>query len=754
MGWEEATLAGPSRQGQILDGRWKLLEPIGAGGMGTVHRAEDLETGRIRAVKIFLWGGTASARAIRRFEREYEVGRSLRHPGLVRIRAFGELPGEGAYIVMDFLPHATLEAEIRRRGSIPPALCRRWLREAAEALDHVHGRGLVHRDVKPANIMVAEEERVVVMDFGIIRPLDGTRLTATGEVMGTPLYTAPEVLRGGEATPGSDVYQLGVVAYEMLSGRPPFAGANVGRIFTRILMEEPAPLGKFVPGLNPGWVDLVARCMAKDPAARFPSARALVEALDGLEDPDPETAESLPAGARSRRIEVAEEPTVFLERPPAPSRIPVVVRVLPILLVVSALGLGWALRRGGPPPSSASGKGVAPVTEPRPVPTPAVETAADLDLRLDPRDGGAMRLSWRGREVQDWSLRVHEGRNRSRLLRARPLGGDRMAVDLCLLPQGVTELTLRGAGRSRSLATELALAMEPLAARLTAFDPRDLGCEICRRMTSGPAMALERLVRSTDGLREDGVVEARELARSRREALALERKIVETLRGGGWVAAHGRVAAWTPLLFSTRLLSLERRLRLFHLLMRFERLRLVGSFYQVELIDLPAPDFGDFAFACPSRPCPSWEERPLWRSEQGVLGIGALVPFQEGDGRRPFWRARFDLDTIAWERAELVFTFESFLDCTLRMTVNDRLVSHVWDRPLRPDVGHMVTVRHRLPPDLLRVGPNWVHLAFDGLFNHLSTPLHPPPSRRPSPGTGNRGAGRDARHLTGDARML
>lgn len=702
---------------RVLDGRWKLLEPIGAGGMGTVHRAEDLETGRIRAVKIFRWEGTVSPRALRRFEREYEVGRSLRHPGLVRIRAFGALPGEGAYIVMDFLPHATLEAEIRKRGRIPPAFCRRWLREAAEALEHVHRRGLVHRDVKPANIMVAEEERVVVMDFGIIRPLDGTRLTATGEVMGTPLYTAPEVLRGGEADARSDVYQLGVVAYEMLTGRCPFAGKNVGRIFTRILMEEPAPIGKLVPGLDPRWIDLVARCMAKDPAARVPSARALVEALDALGEPETEAEASRSAGTVDRPIEAAEDPTVPLDRPPARGGIPVVAKVLPLLLVGAALLVGWMLRRGGtssPPPAAS-----VAAAESRPAPPPTGETAPDLDLRLDPLDGGALRLSWRGREAQGWSLRVHEGRRRVHVRRARPLGADRMAVDLSRLPQGVTELGLEGAGRSRSLATELALAMEPLAERLAAFEPRALGCEICRRLTSDPTTALERIVRSSQGGTMDGVVEARELARTRREALALEEKIVETLRRGGWVAAHGRVAAWTPLLLSTRLLSLERRLRLFHLLMRFERLRLVASFYQVEMVDVPPPDFGDFAFGSPSLPC-RWDERPLWTEKEGVLKIGALVPFQEGDGRRPSWRARVDLDTIAWERAELVFTFESFLDCTLRMTVNDRLVSHVWDRPLRPDEGHMVTVRHRLAPDLLRVGPNWVHLAFDGLFNHLS----------------------------------
>lgn len=704
-------------EGRVLEGRWRIAEKIGAGGMGTVYRAVDVMSGRSVAVKTFSWGGDPKSRSARRFHREYAVGRELEHPNVVPIHAFGTLGATGAYLVMDHLPHPTLEAELRSRGRIPVELCRTWLDQMALALDFIHGRGVIHRDLKPANLMVSAEGRVVVMDFGIIRDLDGTRLTETGQVMGTPLYTAPEILRGAGADARSDIFQLGVIAYEMLSGSNPFAGDNVGRIFTRILTEEPRPLHGRVPDLDPAWDRLIAACLTKDPEGRLPSARVFRQELaaigtgrgEGGVAPRPSPEEG---DGRSDATEILSRPS---ESPREASRRLRYGSSLLLFIVASILLLWIGFPRRAPRSLS-----------PRPSSAPPIETSSSvdgsetaLDLRVEALSEGRLRIVWKGEEGVPWSLRVHEGLRPSRSQDGKP-GGDRSWAAVLEPPLShVTEITLHGADVSRSLATLLRRRSDHLCEGLSAFVARDMAYEICRRMTRPLDDTLRLFEFQARNPGKDAGIGIEELARRRREGLALEKMMLDHLRAGSFISLHRQAAALTPLLFRTRILPLERRLVLFHLFMRFERLRLLGSFYQVELLDLPPPDFGDFAYGMHAM-AGDCREIVVWESERGAMRIGAHLPFQANDGRRPEWRSRFDLPSGDWERAELAFDVESFLDCSLRVTVNDRLVSHVYDRPRLPEHDHRVTTYHRLPVDLLRSGPNWLELAFDGLFNHIS----------------------------------
>lgn len=266
-------------------GPYEILSPIGAGGMGEVYRARDPRLGRDVAIKI-LAGHSTSGAAWQRFEREARMASSLAHPHICAVYDVGESAGQ-PYLVMELLEGQTLSEFI---GSQPvePAMAIALAMQIADALDAAHAKGVIHRDIKPGNIMLTGRRHVKVLDFGLAKhaPVSGAdetltveSLTETGSVVGTPHYLAPEILQGGRAGVESDVWALGVVLYQMLSGHPPFRGKTMVEVCSAILHDPPPPLPASVP--EP-LRRLVGRTLAKAPGDRFPTASAVREALDRL----------------------------------------------------------------------------------------------------------------------------------------------------------------------------------------------------------------------------------------------------------------------------------------------------------------------------------------------------------------------------------------------------------------------------------------------------------------------------------------
>jgi serine/threonine-protein kinase len=211
---------------------------------------------------------------MKRFRREAEAVGRLSHPGIVSVYELGE-----SYIALELVEGESLAALLARRGRLPPEQALPVLAAIAGALDHVHARGVVHRDVKPSNVLVASSGGVKVTDFGTAH-LAWAPMTRTGELIGSPAYMAPEQIVRGGIQPASDVYALGVVAFETLTGTLPFRGRNLGELLMRIAVEPPPSARGPNPALPPG-VDLVlARAFAKDPGHRFQSARNMVAALE------------------------------------------------------------------------------------------------------------------------------------------------------------------------------------------------------------------------------------------------------------------------------------------------------------------------------------------------------------------------------------------------------------------------------------------------------------------------------------------
>src|SRR5690349_23599183 len=269
-GGEEAML----HPGIRLGDRYRLDTRIGAGGMGEVWRAVDEVLDRAVAVKAMLPDVAAQPDLAKRFLVEAKAMASVNHPAVASIHDFGRGAGI-TFLVMECIDGESLSQVLARAGRLDPATTMRLVAQAAEGLRAVHERGIVHRDIKPANLLLRRDGSLLITDFGISRTHDGTQLTASGAVLGTPTYLSPEQVLGRPATGLSDVYSLGLAAYECLAGRRPFEGDNPYAVALQRLQAAPPPLGRDLPGPV---LAVVERALAADPADRWPSAAAMAEA--------------------------------------------------------------------------------------------------------------------------------------------------------------------------------------------------------------------------------------------------------------------------------------------------------------------------------------------------------------------------------------------------------------------------------------------------------------------------------------------
>ncbi len=295
-------------------GHYRLLGPLGRGGMGEVYAAEDLRLGREVAIKVLPAElGSSEQERLARLEREARALAALNHPNIVTVHAVEESDGL-RFLVMERVVGESLDAQLAR-GPLPPACLMAVARELADGLAGAHARGIVHRDLKPANVMCTESGRVKILDFGLARlqrPLAASDiadaptqpLSIAGQLVGSLPYMAPEELKGQPADARSDVFAVGVMLYELATGHHPFAGASAGEVISGILRDEPAPAAARAPGLPPAFAGIIDRCLQKDPERRYASAAGLLADLEAIGEGAPAaaaTVAAVPTAHRGRR---------------------------------------------------------------------------------------------------------------------------------------------------------------------------------------------------------------------------------------------------------------------------------------------------------------------------------------------------------------------------------------------------------------------------------------------------------------------
>ena len=265
-------------QQQVLGGRYLIKDRVGSGGMATVYRAQDQVLDRTVAIKIMLPQYAADATFAARFKQEAQAAAGLQSPYIVGIYDWGK-DGDTYYIVMEYLRGTDLKSGIRSHGALDPKKVAQIGSQICGALSVAHKHEIIHRDIKPQNIMVLPDGNIKVMDFGIARAKN-SHLTQDNNVLGTAHYVSPEQARGQELGPTSDIYSLGVVMYECATGQVPFDGEDAISVAVKQMNELPVPPSQLNPNLDPNLERIILRCMEKDAANRFQSADELRLALN------------------------------------------------------------------------------------------------------------------------------------------------------------------------------------------------------------------------------------------------------------------------------------------------------------------------------------------------------------------------------------------------------------------------------------------------------------------------------------------
>ena len=257
---------------KILANRYRLTEQIGIGGMAIVYRAVDMRTGHNVAVKVLRPEYNEDSEFISRFQREAEAASKMTHHNIVNLLDVG-MDGENRYLVMEYVQGKTLKTVIQERGKLSPALAGQIAIRILSALEHAHRNGIVHRDIKPQNILVHADGHIKVADFGIARIANSSTLTKGDNVMGSVHYFSPEQARGEGANATSDIYSTGIVLYEMLTGRVPYDGDNPVAVAMQHLHATPIPIQNLAPDVSPALVRVCMKAMEKNPALRYQTAR-------------------------------------------------------------------------------------------------------------------------------------------------------------------------------------------------------------------------------------------------------------------------------------------------------------------------------------------------------------------------------------------------------------------------------------------------------------------------------------------------
>ncbi len=340
--------------GELFDSRYRIERRIGTGGMADVFLARDETLGRRVAIKILAERYAQDDAFVERFRREARAAAGLSHPNIVSVYDRGEAGGT-SYIAMEYLNGPTLKDEITGRAPLPEAEVVNWATQALDALEFAHRQGVVHRDIKPHNMVLTDEGRLKVTDFGIARAADAQQMTEVGSIVGTAQYLSPEQARGLDVGPQSDLYSMGIVLYEMLTGELPFTGDSAVEIAMKQVSDPPPSIRKKNRLVSEGLEQVVMRALSKDPALRHRSARQMADELrrvsrGGAPSSDTQMATRiLTGGAAAVQAYTGAQTSVLQpagaqappprEQPPGPRRsaLPWIL-VLFLLLVSAAVG--------------------------------------------------------------------------------------------------------------------------------------------------------------------------------------------------------------------------------------------------------------------------------------------------------------------------------------------------------------------------------------------------------------------------------
>jgi serine/threonine protein kinase, bacterial len=303
--------------GTVLDGRYRVEVMIATGGMSSVYRGLDLRLDRPVALKIMDARYAGDQQFLTRFQREARAVARLKDPGLVAVYDQG-IEGRHPFLVMELVEGGTLRELLRERGPMPPHAVAAVLAPVLGGLAVAHAAGLVHRDIKPENVLISDDGGVKIADFGLVRAVAEAKITSTSVILGTAAYLSPEQVSTGDASPRSDVYAVGILAYELLTGDTPFTGDSALAVAYQRMDNDVPAASTVIPGVPTQFDELVLHATARDPAGRYSDARDMAEDLESIVDQLGLPAFRVPAPRNSAQHAAAATATT-LARNPSPT---------------------------------------------------------------------------------------------------------------------------------------------------------------------------------------------------------------------------------------------------------------------------------------------------------------------------------------------------------------------------------------------------------------------------------------------------
>ena len=759
--------------GQIVGSRYKILRKLGAGGMAIVYLALDEDTGKELALKVMSPQVAASPESVKRFAREFEVCSRLKHENIIALFDNGQLEDGNHFYTMDYLPHPSLDDILEKEKQLTPQRTKKMMTQVASAMCCYHKEGIVHRDLKPANIVVAKDDRFIVVDFGLVTDENLTALTRTGTVLGTPYFMSPEMVIGERVTPQADIYALGVIAYRTLTGRLPFNGKDFSELYTAIIAADYKLPSALVKGLDEGWDELLAKCLAKELGDRFADSEQLLEAISGLGKK--KTVITKPVKRNSKALSGLS--TTGVQKPVfadsivsgklAPKKIGLALAILFSLL------LGWPFWRNKSRVGPFLAQGVKSHSTPSSIlvtwqsKTPYLsqvkleegpshrvfisskqsETTSHLVTLspLPPRQSYRFRILFPDgttslpHNAQTKALTVstlQSHRENDELVLSFQLAFGKEVTCQTIATNGLeAKVSVKRQGRYWQVKLKEPQELVSLKANVLLQSNKELILDLKKelaRLCSSPINMLNRIDGRKFSLKVDqlaklevskiyeklkaegGSVDIDDVARIRRKATGAV--LIKKLKEVGAIAAYDQLIPLSALAMNTRLLPFAQQCRLYEgamtmyeISMYSKSFKLEPSYEMSQLLDL-----GMFAQRF-GRQAKYSKKIVLWKStaENAHLRFG---PPEVHFYKRPLTHKTFPFKILrkeALKKANLYVYTHSFSSMVIKATVNERFAFFITDMDLYGGTAGKRHIMQPIPRELLRAGKNTITLSFE-----------------------------------------
>ena len=646
--------------------RYRIVKKLGEGGMATVFEAQDVKSRKTVAMKVMSSQLTEVAGLGERFVREFNTCQKLESDNIVKLYEMGKLTSGQPFYTMEFLPHPSVEEILQgTKEPLPEERVHTWMVQLAKAMVHYEAAGVLHRDIKGANVIITNEERLVLVDFGLAYDEDASKLTRTGAILGTPYFLAPELLTGNRASIASDIYSVGVLLYECLTGSLPFKNKTMESLLISILNGEYTPLEELRPELAARWSPILARCLARNPKKRYGNAKDFLSHLQGKTSPKKKKAKLRP------RPKKKSEPKVIVKAETEAKS-----KFFHLLLLFGLVGILSAFFL-----LSKKTEKVSKVLKPI--------GPMKLEFVAAREDGNQLSLKWKGVAAQSLLILRQDG-SQSSLELARPIKGlSSVLVDG--LDEDVKDIRLlvRRGERVRKVSLRDTLRKETSAIvdALQLVDPRLL---MAARLKTNKDIKsqLEQLLQETSAMDE-----------------------------------YERAVALSPLLLGTSLLSFNERKRFHEGLMR------VWVFYVANAVrkdrirlSIPIPQFASYSISNSSAGRVIKEVVLL--SKYLRIGEKPLVRRPESPIQKHSMEFTL-VDLPQCRGCELkIHTDNGLHDGAMSLALGSRFEGLCYGSPIIPKANSAPSdqiVYQRIPKDALKAGRNKLVIAHHALYRGRSS---------------------------------